>query len=318
MGLVGDLKVTHDMLGIRSRTRILFVDHCKTPSGGVVCLYNLIKAMDRNRFEAVVLIGGENHLTHELRRLDVQVLKFSPSRDFLKNLPQVTAAIKKTRPALVHTFDELPSNTAAVLAAKLAGAKCVCQLMGENPLRKKDLPFAWMADKLVCVSEAVRRHYFKYVVPKKNFVVIPHGTNVAAFDPSLSGERFRERHGLHRNDLVVSSPGRLEELKGLDYFLRAAALVARQVPNARLGIASKTVFTGQVRKIDQLFAASDVVVQASTWREAFSNVLLEACAMGKPCVATAVGGNPEIVGSPEVGRVVPPKDAERMAEALVE
>ena len=273
MGLVGDLKVTHDMLGMRSRTRILFVDHCKTPSGGVVCLYNLIKAMDRNRFEAVVLIGGENHLTHELRRLDVQVLKFSPSRDFLKNLPQVTAAIKKTRPALVHTFDELPSNTAAVLAAKLAGAKCVCQLMGENPLRKKDLPFAWMADKLVCVSEAVRRHYFKYVVPKKNFVVIPHGTNVAAFDPSLSGERFRERHGLHRNDLVVSSPGRLEELKGLDYFLRAAALVARQVPKARfviagtgsegtklkklaarLGIASKTVFTGQVRKIDPVFA----------------------------------------------------------------
>ncbi len=317
--------------------RILFVEYSREIGGSVVCLYNLVKALDRKRFEPVILIGGENHFTHELKRGGVRVLTFSPSREFWRNVAQIRHAIRKVRPDIVHSFDELPSNTEAVLAAKSCGVNCVCHLMGENPLRKKHVLFAWLCDRMIAVSEAVKRHYMKYRVPAHKLIVIHHGTNVFGFNPGESGQAFRERHGLHKDELVVSSVGRLADLKGFDYFLHAAALAAKKVPKARfviagtgpegaklkklaarLGLAGKTVFTGQVRKISQLYAASDGVVLASTWREAFSNVLLEAFAMGKPVIATAVGGNQEIVHSGEVGLIVPPKNAEKMAEAMVE
>lgn len=319
------------------RTRILFVDYCHEMGGGIVCLYHLVKALDRRKWEAVILTGFENHLTNELKREGTRVLRFRPTRNGWKNFLQILKAIRKTRPDIVHPFDELASNTEAVLAAKACGVKCVCQLMGENPLKKKHVPVAWLADRLICVSEAVKRHYFKYPVPRNRFRVIHFGTAVSAFDPQLPGTDFRERHGLHAKDQVITSLGRLAGLKGFDYFLQACALVSKKFPRARfmvvgigseagnlkrlaarLGIAAKTVFTGQVKRPEKVYAASDLIVLSSTYRDAFSNVLLEAFAMGKPAVATTVGGNPEIIDSEKVGRLVPPKNAEKLAETLEE
>ncbi len=327
---------------VMARTvRILFVAYSQGVVGSVVCLYNLVKALDRARFEPVLLVSKKNYLTHELERAGIDVHTFSPRRKrFWHNLRQIRAIIRKTRPALVHPFEELPSNTEAVLAAKLAGLPCVCQLMGENPLRKKDLLFAWMADKLVAVSEAVKRHYVKFEAPAKKIAVIHHGTPVPAaqdFDAAAEGAEFRRRHGLHPEDLVVTSAGRLVELKGFDDFLSAGAKISGDFPRARfvlagigpeavrlkkhaarLGIAGKTFFVGHVRDVRQLYAASDIVVLASNHREAFSNVLLEAFVAARPCIATRVGGNPEIIDSDKVGRLVPPRNPERLAEALRE
>ncbi len=318
--------------------RILFVEYSREVGGGMVCLYNLVKALDRKRFEPVLLVGKKNYLTHELERGGVRVHVFSPRRGaFWHNLAQIRRAIGVTKPRLVHPFEELPSNTEAVLAAKLAGLPCVCQLMGENPLRKKHVLFAWLADKLVAVSEAVKRHYVKFGVPAGKIVVIHHGTRVRDFEPDGVGTEFRRRHGLQDEDLIVTSVGRLAELKGFDDFLAAGAKAAQEFPRARfvvagtgpeaarlkkhaarLGIAGKTFFAGHVRDMRSLYAASDVVVLASNHREAYSNVLLEAFAAARPCIATRVGGNPEIIDSDKVGRLVPPRNPEKLAEALRE
>jgi glycosyltransferase involved in cell wall biosynthesis len=84
---------------------------------------------------------------------------------------------------------------------------------------------------------------------------------------------------------------------------------------ARLGISEKVRFLGQRTDVARLMAAADVFCQANTGSEGFSWAFMEASASSLPIVTTAIGGAPEIVDESN-GRLVPPHDAEALAEAL--
>jgi glycosyltransferase involved in cell wall biosynthesis len=77
-------------------------------------------------------------------------------------------------------------------------------------------------------------------------------------------------------------------------------------------------FTGPRADVPDLMTRMDVVVSASVAAESLPTALLEACALGRPVLATDVGGAREIVRDGETGRVVPPGAPERLAAALAE
>jgi glycosyltransferase involved in cell wall biosynthesis len=136
--------------------------------------------------------------------------------------------------------------------------------------------------------------------------------------------------------LVVS---RLNPLKGLESFLEAAALVARECPTARfvivgdtnpherqywsvltsltskLGLTERVTFAGLRHDVPQLMAAATIAVMPSL-NEALSNVLLESMAAAAPVVATRVGGTPEAIDDGVNGVLVPPGDPGAMARAV--
>lgn len=136
---------------------------------------------------------------------------------------------------------------------------------------------------------------------------------------------------------LVLAMGSLAPKKGFDVLLRATPRILQAVPGARvvlagegpetgrlrtladaLGIREAVGFPGAVRgeaKAELLCGASLVVLTSR--REPFSNFLLEALAVGCPIVATAVGGNPEILGEPPAGVLVPSEDPRALAEAVI-
>jgi glycosyltransferase involved in cell wall biosynthesis len=133
---------------------------------------------------------------------------------------------------------------------------------------------------------------------------------------------------------MVLSTGRLAEQKGLEYLIRAAALLRKDLPSARIVLAgdgpleqrlSKLVsgleledmvlLLGLRSDIGDLLAASDLVVLPSLW-EGLSISLLEAMAAGKPVVTTTVGGNREVTNDGETAVLVPPKDPASLAAAI--
>lgn len=77
------------------------------------------------------------------------------------------------------------------------------------------------------------------------------------------------------------------------------------------------VMTGRRDDMDDLFAMADILVFPS-FHENLPFVLLEAMSAGLPVIATAVGGNPEVVEDGVTGRLVPPRDASALAGAIVE
>lgn len=154
-----------------------------------------------------------------------------------------------------------------------------------------------------------------------------------------SGAAVREQLGWQARP-VVGIVGRLQEWKGQEVFLRAAAQVAARHPQAafavvggavlgwegdypqqlrrladELGIADRVYFAGHQDDVYPWFDACDVVVHAS-FGEPFGLVLVEAMALGKALVATAAGGPTEIIVDGESGLLVPPGDHESMADAV--
>ena len=86
----------------------------------------------------------------------------------------------------------------------------------------------------------------------------------------------------------------------------------------RLAIADKVIFAGRVpnTEMPKYYAASDVVVLPSL-KEATSIAGLEAMATGKPLVGTNVGGIPQIITDGETGILVPPRNPDELAHAIV-
>jgi glycosyltransferase involved in cell wall biosynthesis len=173
---------------------------------------------------------------------------------------------------------------------------------------------------------------------------IPDGIDLAEFHPRVSGARIRRELGIAGEVPLVGFVARLDPWKGADVFVRAAALVARERPEARflvcagpvpgyegyarevkglaaaLGLGERMVFTDWRYRLDdipEVMAALDVFVHTSVRPEPFGLVLVEAMATMKPVVAANAGGVPEVVEDGVTGLLVPPGDAAAVAAAVL-
>lgn len=163
-----------------------------------------------------------------------------------------------------------------------------------------------------------------------DYRVIPNGIDFELFSqPRSRMERFDDGRP---NVLFV---GRLEKRKGLSHLLRAWGRIHEEVPEARLivvggggglkhyrafvGARDDIVFTGGVTDDELLdyYHTADIFCAPSTGGESFGMVLLEAMAAGKPIITTNIPGYNEVVTNNVEGLLVPPKDPDRLADALI-
>lgn len=194
------------------------------------------------------------------------------------------------------------------------------------------------ADVVIGVSSSEMREMEKHLSVRSESVrIIPNGFHPDGFRPPPSRMEFREKLGVDADAPVVLFAGRLASNKGLQHLVPAFARVAQAHPRAqlvlagedqgwgarlrdeaaRLGVAERVRFTGHLSAHDYraALACADAFVLPSEW-EAFGIVLLEAMACGVPCVATRVGGAPDVIVEGETGLLVPYADVPALAEAL--
>ena len=169
---------------------------------------------------------------------------------------------------------------------------------------------------------------------------IGNGIAMARFDPARfsDAERraIRAELGFTDDVLVVGMVGRLVAEKGYLEAFEAVKLVKARVPNARfvfvggvedkadaikpeilheLGIADVARFLGYRGDVERVYAAMDVFMLPSH-REGFPRAVMEASAMGRPCIVTDVRGCRQTVDHEVTGLIVPPRDPARLADAL--
>jgi glycosyltransferase involved in cell wall biosynthesis len=111
--------------------------------------------------------------------------------------------------------------------------------------------------------------------------------------------------------------GKLPELTCVMIGRDAGSLDATRALAGDLGILPRIRFAGLRTDVPDFLRAADLFVHPSH-QEGFSNAILEAMAAGLPVVACDVGGNPEAVVDGETGRLVPPRNPERLAAAMAE
>jgi glycosyltransferase involved in cell wall biosynthesis len=164
--------------------------------------------------------------------------------------------------------------------------------------------------------------------------VVANGVDVAAIEAARPGKVVRRELGLPAGVPVIGLVGRLDHWgKGHKELFEAMAPLMERHPvqalivgggrridevralAASLGLAGAVHFLGERSDVPDLLNAMDIFVLPS-YSEGLSLALLEAMAAGKPVVATAVGGTPEVVTEGDNGLLIPTRDAGALAGAL--
>jgi len=185
------------------------------------------------------------------------------------------------------------------------------------------------AAHVIAVSRALKDALIALGIPSERVTVLRNGVDLERFHP---GARDEARDRLKFFGPTLISVGHLIDRKAHDLVIAALPLlpgyslvIAGEGPNraalerqiAELG------FTGRVRLVGNVsheglrdyYVAADALVLASS-REGWPNVLLEAMACGTPAVASDVWGNPEVVATPEAGRLMTERTPTGIAEAV--
>jgi glycosyltransferase involved in cell wall biosynthesis len=253
-------------------------------------------------------------------------------------------------------FDLVQLNTAKAgflgrIAAKLAGVKKVVYMphghvfygyfgWGLNTLILFLERFvAGLTDKIIVLTKLEKNDFILRGIKKdKDINIIYSGLELELLNKVKSGDRskLRDSWGAGPEDKIVGLVSRLEEVKGPVYFIKAAGVVAKDLPGTKfvvagdgslkksleklsleLGLKEKIKFLGWQDNSLEIISVLDILVQPSL-NEAVGRVLLEAQALGVAVVASRTGGIPEIVKDEVAGILVEPGDHQAIAQALSE
>jgi glycosyltransferase involved in cell wall biosynthesis len=264
-----------------------------------------------------------------------------------RNASRLAALIRSENVSIVHARSRAPAWS-AWLACRRTGAHFVTTYHG---VYGEDLPFKRRYNAVMAKGEVViaASHYVAREIQRRHKTdparirVIPRGVDPLIFAPdAVSADRIvRMARSMHVPDGMhsVVIPGRLTSWKGQAVVLQAIArlpwtevccvLVGSDQGRTKytqeleqlsesLGIADRVRIIGQVDDIPAALMLSDVVVHASTTAEAFGRVVIEAQAMGRPVIATNLGGPSETVEDGVTGWLTAPGDVDDLVRALTE
>lgn len=325
------------------------IDQLRT-GGTETQLLSLIKHVDRSRVSPFLcLLDGGDRASQALEPEDCPVIRCG-----VRSLLRPRSLLKARRLASqlrawkidvlqVHFPD---STYFGVLSAWLAGTRRVVRTRRDlfywvTPAHRRwgrrldGFCNRFLVDAMVVNSEAVRAKAVEDERPTaRNITVIPNGLDLAGYVrlryESKPTERTRDRR------VRVGMIAMLRPEKRIDLFIQAAQQLVAQRPNVCFEIAGDgperrrlenhidqsrlgdfVLLRGKVDDVPAFLARLDVAVLCSD-TEGCSNALIEYMAAGLPVVATAVGGNKELIDHGRTGLLTPPGDATALADAISE
>ena len=332
----GRIKVLHlcDKFGIReSRTH------------GVARLFTWwLPRFDAARFDVrLVGIRPEDDASAHLRSQGLDPLCLGRGPFHPAVLTDLLRLIRRERPQILHTHGYATSNFARILGG-MTGVRVLVHEHTSFPSipayqRAIDRALASRLDLAVAVSGSTKAFMTQYrSIPEAKIRVVFNGAPLEDFTrpapPRIRAER--ERLGIGADETVIGTVGRMDEQKGMTYFLQAAARLHRERPDLRfvlagdghllerhreeareLGIAHRTIFAGFCEDVPALQSVLDVQVFSSLW-EGTPLTVFEAMAMGRAIASTTVDGLSEVLRHRENALLVPPRDPDALAAAVLE
>lgn len=299
-----------------------------------------LKNINRQKFAPTVCCFYGGDLAGEIEKLGIRVIDLKIRNKFvLSSLFRLYNLLKKEKFDIVHTH-LFHANIIGRIAARLCRVPVVISTHHYAFNYNGPLGIFWerltagLADRVIVVSEAARRFYLNQVNSLKDKLVLIYNGIDLRQDSQSHRVNLRQQLSLN-NDFVIGCIGRFAPVKGQDYLLRAAgdiiktgrkikvllvgsgALEGHLKKIARdLGISEQVIFLESRRDVPAVLEALDLYIQPSL-QEGLSIIILEALAMEKPTIASAVGGNAEVIINGESGILVPPRDHKALAEAII-
>ena len=335
------------MSSTENKRSILFViDGLEFGGGERLFLQLAVKLRDRYHFLVATDSGGK--FAHELRNLDIEVFSLNMTRQLaLKPFYQIRDIIRHKKIKLVHSqgaradfFSRLAGRRARVphivstIQMPVEGfevgflRKLIYRLMDQFSGR--------YVDRFIVVSESLRKTITEgRGISDERVAKIYNGIELDQFHPDLKRSNLRKQWGISAEDPVIGAIGRLVWQKGFEYLIEAMPEILQDISQAKLllvgegplrheleGLARKldvytrVIFAGFRSDIQDLLSMIDILAVPSLL-EGFPMITLEAMAMAKPIVATQIEGIVEQISDSDEGILVPPRDTEALASAIL-
>ena len=253
-----------------------------------------------------------------------------------RDVARLSAFIRRVRPHVVATHAPHATLVAAPLA-KWERARVIETTHGRDEPRGRLMPRRMMArfvDRAIAVSEAARARLVAAGYPADRIAVVPNGRDLSTLRPGIGRDTVRRELGLERTVPLVGVVGRLEPRMGHAALFDAWPSIVTEFPAARLlvigdgslrsrlqarahelGAADRVIFVGARTDVARLLDGVDLLALPSM-SEGQALSAIEASALGRPVVATAIDAIPEVIREARTGRLVPPGDPAALSRAI--
>ena len=285
----------------------------------------LTREFGRFGIESVVISSG-GKLVAGLEKNGVKHVKFDVCSKNILTVPTRVAGLRKIlreiAPDIVHVRSRVPAWLVK-FAKKGLNFKVVSTVHGLNSVNLYSKIMV-QADKIICVSNATKDYVVQnFGADERKITVIPRGIDLVKFNPQNLNQNFianfKSEFGLSNSDFIVTSVGRITQLKDYETLIKAGQILKQNLPNLRilivggvredkkeyfaglqnlasqLNLSENVIFAGSQSNVAEIYALSSVVVSASKKPESFGRSVAEAIAMGAPVVASNHGGVKDII-----------------------
>lgn len=279
--------------------------------------------------------------------VDVISLQKAGRWDVFSFALRTVTLLRRERPHVIYSFLDGPNVIAALLRQTYPPAKLVWGVRSSYVnwhhysrvgywMYRLAARLSRIPSKIIFNSQAGLAYHVSNGFCERVSTVIPNGIDTVEFAPVYDGaNQVRRSWRVNETDLLIGLVGRLDGMKDVPTFIRAARIVADWrrdvkflcigIPDAeggspelarlveQLGMQERVMFLDYADDMRAVYNALDIVASSSIG-EGFPNVIAEAMACGKPCVATDAGDSALIVG--DTGYIVSPGNADALAGAM--
>jgi len=314
-----------------------------------------VNMLDKRRYEVCLCTGRDQDYLARVMDPDVEIIVNADMHRPIVPMAEPRAFLNLYRLMRQQNFDIVHTHLSKAglfgrLAAWLAQVPIVIHSVHTFPFHDYQHPLisrafiqlermaAKWTDVFITMSDLNIGKALNFGIGKRSqYRTIYSGINLERFaSVTVDVLSVKSSLGIRNGEIVVGNIGRLMFQKNPICFVQALAQVATTIPCVRglmvgdgdmrgevevlikkLELDDRIVLTGHRDDVEKMMAICDVIVHTSLY-EGMGRVLAEALAMGKPLVATAVDGVPEIVKDGERGLLVKPDDPSALGKTIVE
>lgn len=328
---------------MENRLSILYIIPTLKIGGSERQLLNLVNEFKAHYRITVCCLYGKGELLDSFVATGVEVVDLGLAGIWdVRVIPRFLKVLLRSRYAMLHAF-LFDSVVLTCFLAKLSGVPIIISsrrnyddwMRGRHIFTQRLANF--FTDKVTVNARKIKEFIMeKEKLNEQKIAVIYNGIDVDFFHPGISENGLRQKFGIQDNTPLVGTIASFKISKGHTYLLDAISLVRKKLPDAKflmvgeghlknrlerkinkLGIAPNLILAGRRLDSAQIISMLDIFVLSSI-REGQSNAILEAMALGKPVIATDVGGNTETVMHGVSGYLVPPRQPAILADRILE
>lgn len=326
--------------------KVLHVISDSNIGGAGVLLCNLLSCFDRDAIQSTVALPCGSKLAPRLVKMGIPVQYLSEECDRVSagSVWELLRIIKRNKVDVVHANAALSARVAARLCnVPVVHTRHCCfppTGMLANPFVRSTAGFCnrLLSDYVIATANAAADNLRELGIPQKKIGVIINGSLPVREVDDKTLDATRRIYAIPAEDFTVGICARLEDCKGHDTFLNAAAILRRQRPDipfrfliigdgsrrqefknitTDLNLEDCVIFTGFVSDMAPIYHILRINVNCSCGTETSCLAISEGMSVGLPTIASDYGGNVAMIGESGAGILFPVGDAEALANAIL-